>query len=636
MEIFHDILNRRTSRRTVLQWGGMAALAAGVSALPRMAQAGQTALTSSVPALDFESVKHAYTQGHELAQGYQMNLVMRWGDPLDATQGAFDPAALTAKTQEKRFGFNNDFLAYLPFTKNSKDSTHGLLHANHEYTDIHLMFPKTTTENATPEQLKIEMAAHGFSVVEIKRDAAQGWQQVVGSKFARRVTATTPIAISGSAAGHTRMRTLKDPTGKLVLGTMGNCAGGVTPWGTVLTCEENIDVYFYGKTVGDEAKNHERYTIGKETGYGWYKIDSRFAVAREPNEPNRFGWVVEYDPHNPKSQPVKRTALGRFKHETATCAIAHDGRAVVYSGDDDYFEYLYRFVSEKSTGLHLKPLTEQGEAHSVGESEDRGSIPRDLLDSGTLQVAKFHDNGKLEWIPLVHGQNGLTAKNGFHSQADVLIEARRAGDTVGATHMDRPEGIAIHPHTQAVYVSLTKNPKRTETDAANPRPANKAGHIVMLQPANGDHGSNDYTWEIFVLAGDPDADAPRYGKRPKQNDWFSNPDNLAMDPRGRLWVCTDGMPEANHLANGLYAMPTTGESRAAPKCFFRAPQGAEVTGLCFTPDGETLFLSVQHPAEDEGSTFDTPSTRWPDFREDLPPRPSVVAFTRKKGGVIGG
>lgn len=581
------------------------------------AQSGAVRLAAA-SRLDFESVKHDNTISHALATGYAMRLVIRWGDALKPGVNDFNSAPLTAESQANRFGYNNDYLAYLPLPHGSTNSAYGLLHVNHEYTDMHLMFagltPENAQEKATAEQLRVEMAAHGFSLLEVKRSETGGWQQVIGSRFSRRVTASAPVRISGPAAGTARMRTLKDPKGTTVLGTIGNCAGGVTPWGTVLTCEENIDVYFYGKTVTEEAQNHARYTIGKETGYAWYKIDPRFAVAREPNEPNRFGWVVEYDPYDPKSVPVKRTALGRFKHETATCALANDGRVVVYSGDDDYFEYLYRFVSE--------------------DRADSGN--KDILDRGELQVAKFHDDGLLHWIPLVHGERGLTQENGFYSQADVLIEARRAGDVVDATRMDRPEGIAIHPQTQAVYVSLTKNPKREEADAVNPRKANKAGHIITLHPPGGDHGSTRFRWEIFVLAGDPDTDRPDYGARPGKNDWFGNPDNLAMDSQGRLWVATDGMPEANHIANGLYAMPTQGESRAAPKCLIRAPRGAEVTGPCFTPDGKTLFLSVQHPGEEEGSTYDRPSTRWPDFRPDMPPRPAVIAITRKAGGKIGG
>jgi secreted PhoX family phosphatase len=614
LTLFSDVLQARASRREVLRWGAIGAgTALALQAIPALAKAGaEPQELKSGTALDFTSVPRGNTPHHAVAEGYQLQMIARWGDVLFPEETAtFNPTELTAESQQKRFGYNNDFLAYLPFAKDSEDSTHGFLHVNHEYTCGYLMFPHLTWETATTEateaQMQVEMEAHGFSLLELRRERAN-WQPVMGSEYTRRVTATTPIRVSGPAAGHPRLRTLKDPEGMLVKGTIANCSGGVTPWGTILVSEENIDGYFYGRTVGEEAVNHKRYTIGKENNYGWYRVDPRFSVAREPHEPNRFGWVVEYDPYNPESQPVKRTALGRFKHETATCTIAADGRVVVYSGDDDYFEYIYRFVSRDTLG----------------------SNNRDILDDGVLSVARFLPEGIVEWIPLVHGQNGLTAENGFESQADVLIEARRAGDVVGATKMDRPEGIAVHPHTQGVYVSLTKNPHRQETDAANPRKANRAGHILRMQPAGGDHGGDDFRWDIFVLAGDPESDEPRYGRRPAK----TCPDNLAFDPAGRLWVCTDGMPENMNSADGVYAIPTEGEYQAAPRCFFRAPIGAEVTGPRFTPDGETFFLSVQHPAED--SSYDEPSTRWPDFDPALPPRPAVVAFTRKAGGKIGG
>lgn len=617
MMFFDEVLHARTSRREVLKWAGIATASAALGSLPsRLLAEGSKQNLRASSALDFTSVPRANKAGHEVAAGYDMQVLARWGDALFPEETEhFHPETLTPESQQRRFGYNNDYIAYLPFAKNAQDSAHGLLHVNHEYTCGYLMFPnlswETATTEATEAQMKVEMEAHGFSLMEVKREE-KGWAPMLGSEFTRRVTASTPIHISGPAAGHPRMRTLKDPEGKTAIGTFANCSGGVTPWGTVLVSEENIDGYFYGRTVGDEAKNHERYTIGKETNYGWYRIDPRFAVAREPHEPNRFGWVVEYDPYNPESEPVKRTALGRFKHETATCAVSADNRAVVYSGDDDYFEYIYRFISAKT-------LEEGG---------------KDILDDGVLAVAKFHPEGTLEWIPLVQGENGLTPENGFHSQADVLIETRRAADMVGATKMDRPEGIAIHPQTQAVYISLTKNPHRNATDAANPRKANRAGHILMMQPEANNHGSTEFRWDIFVLAGDPESDEPRYGSRPGKNDWFTCPDNLAFDAAGRLWVCTDGMPENCESADGIYALPTEGDQKASPRCFFRAPMGAEVTGPRFTPDGETLFISVQHPGED--SSYDEPSTRWPDFQPELPPRPSIVAFIRKAGGRIGG
>ncbi len=607
---FRDILDRRITRRMAVKMLGMGA--AGITALatyPALAAKGrtkpsilvsQTALQSEAFNLNFIAVSKGYTQDLVVAEGYHASPLIRWGDRILPLQQGLSPSQIQARS----FGYNNDFIAYLPLN----GSQHGILHVNHEYTNAHLMFPntqeKTASQTLNQEQSQVEQQAHGFSVLEVKKTAPNQWKIVPDSMYARRVTATTAIAISGPAAGNPRMQTAADPSGKMVLGTLGNCSGGVTPWGTVLVSEENIDGYFSGTVEGLEFDNHKRYTIAQKPYYGWHRFDARFDIAQNPNEPNRFGWVVEYDPRNPKSQPVKRTALGRFKHETATCTIAPDGRVVVYSGDDDYFEYIYRFVSnEKLSSANRK----------------------NLLDDGILYVAQFKEDGRLKWLPLVFGQGALTPQNGFQSQADVLIETRRAADISGATQMDRPEGIAIQPFTNHVFVSLTKNPKREKTNAANPRVKNDSGHIVKMIPPGGNHAANEFAWDIHILAGDPDKQETNYNGRVSKNGWFGNPDNLAFHPSGSLWIATDGMPELVGSGDGLYATSTL----SPPKCFLRAPKGAEVTGPCFTPDGQTLFVSIQHPGEDEGSTYDNPSTRWPDFMPNRPPRPTVVAITPK-------
>lgn len=611
------------TRRKVLASTSAAAL---LSCLPRFSRAAESEGVlptdrGTLPdgfAPEFQEVPPGLTTSHRVAQGYRVQRLVSWGDAVKPG-GLFDLGQLTPAEQARRVGYNCDYTAFMPYPYGSAQSNHGLLHINHEYTNAELMFPSAPSDEKatgrTEEQMSIEQEAHGFSVIEIKRSPRSGdWERVIGGYCNRRVTATTPILISGPAAGDARMRTAEDPEGKVVLGTIGNCAGGVTPWGTVLVAEENFDVYFSGKQDDGQQAHRDRYTVAKETLYGWHRFDERFDVLQTPNEPNRFGWVVEYDPYDPTAQPVKRTALGRFKHESATCVLSADGRLVAYSGDDEYFEYIYRFVSRDKVNV-----------------TDR-SANKDLLDHGVLSVAIFHDDGVLQWVPLVWGEWGLTPENGFHSQADVLIETRRAADIVGATKMDRPEGIAVHPYTGEVYVSLTKNPKREETNAANPRAHNRAGHIVKLKPSRTDagvqHTEDAFSWEIFVLAGDPDSDEPRYGGRPSTKGWFGCPDNLAFDKAGILWVATDGMQGPYQRANGLFSLPTDGERSAVPKAFFRAPVGAEVTGPSFTPDGQTLFLSIQHPAEE--TSFEAPSTRWPDFRSDIPPRPTVIAISREK------
>lgn len=608
---FASILSTRLSRRGFLGLGASTALAAALPPLKLAAMAARPLGVSGNPfALSFKEVTRGNTPELAVAEGYRAQTLIRWGDPVLPGAQAFTPQDWTAAKQSLAFGFNNDFTAYLPLQESSR---HGLLHVNHEYTIPHLMFPGLTAKNELQEmtdaQMQVEQAAHGFSVIEVKRAEDGSWSTVPASRYARRATAYTPMKISGPAAGHVRLRTAADPQGRTVLGTLGNCAGGVTPWGTVLVSEENFDGYFGGETFGEEAKNHERYTVGQRPYYAWHRMEPRFDLYRTPNEPNRFGWVVEYDPYDPLSQPVKRTALGRFKHETATCALAADGRLVVYSGDDDYFEYIYRFVSSRKV------------------DKANRAANANLLDDGTLYVAQFEADGKLRWLALRHGENNLTPENGFHSQADVLIEARRAGDVAGATKMDRPEGIAIYPHSQAVFVSLTRNPGRDTVDAANPRLHNKAGHLLKLQPPSGDHAADVFAWDIAMLAGDPAKDKADYGNRAvSENGWFANPDNLAFHPSGSLWVCTDGLPQGYGYADGLFAADGT----TGPKAFLRSPTGAEVTGPSFTPDGETLFLSIQHPGDDKHSTFDNPSTRWPDFDAATPPRSSVLAITRER------
>jgi hypothetical protein len=443
----------------------------------------------------------------------------------------------------------------------------------------------------------------------------------------RRITMNTPMRISGPAAGHPRLQTHADPTGTRVLGTLNNCAGGNTPWGTVITAEENFNSYFGGAAAetGPEAAAYRRYGISRDATYAWGRHFDRFNLDKEPNEPNRFGWIVEYDPYDPNSVPVKRTALGRFKHEGATHAISHDGRVAFYSGDDERFDYLYKFVTARPWNPN-----------------DRAAN-RDLLDDGTLYVAKFEERGVMRWLPLVFGQGPLTEANGFRSQADVVIEARRAADLLGATPMDRPEDVETNPANGRVYVMLTNNSRRTaqQVGPANPRANNVHGHVVeVIPPGAGtsrvDHTAVEARWEIFLMGGKPGIDAgARYHRATSDNGWLSCPDNVAFDSKGRIWISTDGAPENAGIADGLWAADTAGHGRALTRLFFQAPTGAEVCGPRFTPDDRTLFLAIQHPGEDTGSTFERPSTRWPDFKEGEPPRPSVVAIVKRDGGEIG-
>lgn len=634
------MMAREVSRRDVLRFsakGTMVLAGAGMLGacdqvksltkdfLPQKKEKKEPVAESS---LTFREIKKTNFKKHVCAQGYRADAILRWGDPLWRDDGQFDPAKLTPEYQARRFGYNNDFTAYFPLPWGSQNSEHGLLCVNHEYTNLRLMFPgvipEQEVETVTEIQARTEQESLGISVVEVAKFEGK-WRTVRSGMLNRRVTATTPIRISGPAKGHPRMQTTADPLGVTVLGTFNNCAGGVTPWGTYLSCEENIDTVFKKpKKDNPEYENHKAMLIGEEFYYGWYRFEPRFDTDAEPREPNRFGWVVEIDPYHPEYAPVKHTALGRFKHESATCTMTPEGRLCVYMGDDDEFEYVYRFVSKRVC------------------IPERPDVNRDLLEDGTLHVAKFHKDGTMKWIPLVYGENGLDEKNGFSSQADVLIETRRAGDVVGATPMDRPEDIEVNPRTGEIYVSLAKNKLREKTNAANPRKNNKLGHMLRLTPPDRegkpDHGAESYLWEIFLKAGDPGKkeDDAYYKGKMSENGWLTNPDNLAFDPEGRLWITTDGQPENIDKANSIYVTETHGAYDGVTKLFFNGPKGCEITGPSFTPDGKTMFVAIQHPSEiPYDSTFADPATRWPDFRDDMPPRPSVIAITKEDGGIIG-
>ncbi|HCC45631.1 MAG TPA: dTDP-glucose 4,6-dehydratase, partial [Gammaproteobacteria bacterium] len=404
----------------------------------------------------------------------------------------------------------------------------------------------------------------------------------------------------------------------IVAGTMNNCAGGVTPWGTWLMAEENFNLYFLGNLDDDhpEARNHKRYGLSRAL-VNWGLYEKRFNIEEEPTEPNRFGWIVEVDPLNSNAMPKKRTALGRFKHEGAETVLAPDGRVVVYMGDDQRFDYVYKFISK-----------------SPYESKE---MNENLLDEGTLYVARFNEDGTLDWLPLIFGQGPLTIENDFDSQAEVLIETRRAADLLGATPMDRPEDIQPDATTGRAWVMLTNNDRRTkkQTDKANPRADNQTGHIIEIIEPNKDFAATRSRWEILVKCGDPsDESNASWHVTTTENGWFGSPDNAEVDEQGRLWVSTDGNQDTG-AADGIWMIETNGYERGKSKAFFRAPLGAEVSGPQFSPDFRTLFLAVQHPGDTEGSNFENPATRWPDFDQQLPPRPSIIAVRRDDNQKIG-
>jgi secreted PhoX family phosphatase len=632
-----DVIAARFDRRDLLKGAlGVAAITATMGPLALITS--QKAAAASGGRFTFKEAAAGVDDKHYVAEGYDVQILMRWGDPVMKGAPAFDPTKQTAAAQKMQLGYNSDYLGYLPMPGASNPSQHGLLVINHEYTNEELMFSGIGVQDSkeaafakmTPELAAIEKAAHGGSVLEIKREGGK-WNVVADSRYTRRIDVDTPMEITGPAAGHKRMQTKADPTGRRVLGMVNNCAGGTTPWGTWLTCEENFHGYFWGELADThpEAKNYKRYGV-PSNWQAWGKFEDRFDIAKEPNEANRFGWIVEIDPFAPASVPKKRTALGRNKHEGAAGIVNKDGRYVIYSGDDERFDYVYRFVTKAKVDLANRAAN------------------RDILDEGTLSVARYNADGSVQWLPLVQGQGPLTEANGFSSQADVLIEARRAADLLGATKMDRPEDVEANLKTNKVYVVLTNNDRRKAgaEDAANPRANNQYGHLIEMSPPDGDHAADKFKWEILVKCGDPSVAevGASFSSDTTKNGWFGMPDNIAFDADGRLWVATDGNSDKKTgRSDGVWAFETEGEARGTSRLFFRCPAGAEACGPELTPDGETLFLAVQHPGDDGDqwkafgrvSTYDDPSTRWPDFQPNMPPRPSVVVITKRGGGKIG-
>ena len=587
-------------------------------------------------------------------EGYVADVLYRWGDPCVAGAPAFrGDASERALEQEMQAGDNHDGINLFPFP-GEDGNTRALIAMNHEYINPEYIFePRGANWYAPLDRGMVDkmVAAHGVSVIEVAKAADGSWSVVPGSPYNRRITGYTPIEITGPAAGEDRLKTAADATGTRVLGTLNNCGAGQTPWGTYLTCEENFNGYFGTEdaTWAPDALQSRYGVSAGGFGYLWHTADPRFDLAQNPNEPNRFGWVVEIDPFAPASTPKKRTAMGRFKHENAEFALAADNRAVVYMGDDERFDYLYKFVS----------------ARTYDPANPATGI--DILDSGTLYVARFDagettgDNaGTGVWLPLVFGQNGLTPENGFTSQADVLIRTRVAADFVGATKMDRPEWIAYNNQKKGeVYVCCTNNSRRTaaQIDDVNPRASNQWGHIVRWNEAGADAAATSFVWDLFVVAGNPSLEGDKRGSaNVTEENKFNSPDGLQFDPEGRLWIQTDGAKsnEGNFVGMGnnqmLVADVATGEIRR----ILVGPAGCEVTGITWSPDGRAAFLNIQHPGEAGGHpntpSFDanafgsldefinnnpTAFSTWPDGASAGRPRSATIVLRRLDGGVVG-
>jgi uncharacterized protein len=621
-----DLIDQRISRRGALRGASAAAAASflggSVGLTPRArADAGCAGPVS----LGFTEVPVSSEDELVVPEGYEWDVLIPWGTPLLPGAPSFaEDASNSAADQAKQVGFNHDGMHFFPAL--FAGSQRGLLVVNHEYTDASQIYSAAQGATITPdaagrEKVAKALAGHGVSVVSIARTRRGTWEVVKGDPRNRRITGTTPVAFSGPVrADHPMLASTITPR---PLGTLNNCANGYTPWGTYLACEENWNGYF-GTADASFVRSplEARYGVSAAGfGYNWHVAEPRFDLAQNRNELNRFGWVVEIDPWNPRSTPVKRTALGRIKHEGATCTESR-GRIVVYSGDDENGDYLYKFVGSAPWRL----------------LRARGQSP---LDHGTLYVAKFNEDGSGSWLPLVHGTGPLTAANGWLDQADVLIRTRLAADAVGATRLHRPEWVAVHPHTQDVFVTLTNGSGNNAAVNSN-RDPNPYGHIVRFAEVKGDDTA--FSWDVFLVGGDPALDP----MVPPEQSAFGSPDGLWVDPDGRLWVQTDISNSSQNLASRGYAgignnamlaaCPVTGDV----KRFLTGPRGCEITGVTMTPDQRTMFVNVQHPGESTtfwNNQFGAPSPANPSTVSSWPfggrPRPSTVVIRKIDGGKIG-
>ncbi len=621
---FRDIAATALSRRGVL--GGAGALTLTVAATTAVGAAPATAGPRGHHGLRFTPIAPVVKSVDDVTvpSGYRWEPIIRWGDPILPGAPRFRADRQTPRSQAGQFGYNCD---YLDIIVTDRQGRRALLVANHEYTNEGLMFPPGTPAETV---VRTAWAAHGLSVVELKRrHAGDQWEYQPRARRNRRITLNTIFDVDGPAAGSALLKTRADRTGRKVRGTMNNCSGGTTPWGTVLSGEENFNQYFHATGTSPEEA---RYGLAAEDSRGWRNVDPRWDATSDDyrNEPNRFGWIIEVDPEDPDATPVKHTAMGRFKHEGANVIVARDRRVVAYMGDDERFDYVYKFVSR---GRYVR-----GSGRKAREHNKR------LLSEGDLYVARFTgdglddgvSDGTGQWIPLTKDGRSMVAGM---SVEQVLVYTRLAADKVAPTKMDRPEDVQPNLVNGRIYVACTNNTDRGKpgkegpTEAA-PRSANKDGHVVEITEEGGDHTAATFSWNLILICGDSASAGTYFGGWTGPVSPISCPDNVTFDSEGNLWIATDGQPSAIQLADGLFKVPVAGPERGRVQQFLAVPAGAETCGPVVHDRDGSVFVAVQHPGED--GTWDAPQSYFPDFAkrgaargEFAGPRPSVVQVTRR-------
>lgn len=692
---FAEVLARHVSRRDVMR-GGLGVAAASMLSFGGAAQALAASGTQKTPlSLAFEAVRGSLTDAIVVPEGYVAQVLVPWGTPLSAGDTWQADQVMTPERQAASVGMHHDGMAGFALDADNA-SRRFVLALNNEYIDQAALWapqggPTNAEEGKRPaDESRTEINAHGVTLVEVEKDADGRWTHVPGSRYNRRFTSATVMDLSGPVAGSGYVKTQFSPTGMQTRGTNNNCGNGVTPWGTYIACEENWPDIFVNR--GERFQDDARIGIPTDKSrYGWdtssgdateekgefarFDITPRGENAENDyrNEARTFGYQVEVDPYS-DARAVKRTALGRFRHEGCWLGKLEAGQPVVYySGHDARNEYVYKYVSSAAW--------DPADANRPGEAYDRLSIGSKYLDNGTLFVARFHADGSGEWLPLTpetQTRDGRTLASALgladNDKAGIIINTCDAADLLGATPMDRPEWASVDPASGDVYLTLTNNSQRTAedtsptftndgerleqrgvgydlapTNAANPRPNNEAGHIIRWRESR---LPNAFSWEVFVFGAATD-DTDNHSGLTEMNQ-FASPDGLWFDERsdgqGILWIQTDngydGITEYTNdqllavVPNGLDDIQGTGpvvnsSNQQQLKRFAVGPNGCEVTGIFATPDKTALFINIQHPgnwpADDDALAQDATVAASGQVR----PRAATVVIQKRDGGPVG-
>ena len=691
----NDLLAARLSRRHTLKGGIGLTTGVLLSSLGLTACGGGDDDNASAEALKlgFAAVAMNKNDIVTVPAGYEVGILHALGDPMHWGINSWaDNGSESADSYNSRIGDGHDGMHYFGLSEAGKfdanRSERGLLCVNHEYVVApYGLHPsgKTAGSSRVASEVEKEIYAHGVSVVEVKRGSSgTSMSMVRGSRYNRRITSATEMVFTGPVKGSDLVKTKFSADGSKTRGTNNNCGNGYTPWGTYLTCEENY-TNVISRAAGDDAQRSakeitglKRYgmTDGRKSPYLWDTAGSDDLFARwnsavtgasagddYRNIFNTFGWVVEIDPFNPDSTPVKRSTLGRFNHEGAWPVPAVKGQPVViYSGDDSRNEYIYKFVSDALWD----------------EADVNGGLAAGAkyLDKGKLYVAVFKADGTGTWeeISIDNPKIKGYANYAFADQADVLVHTRLAADAVGATKMDRPEWGAVNPLNHEVYMTLTNNSNRVansatptgsqlKPDAANPRyydedgsKGNANGHIIRWKET-GSQSATTFSWDIYLFGAENDAAADVNLSKLTDVNFFSSPAGLVFDKRGLLWIQTDDgaftdvtncmllAAVPGKVGDGAKAVAAGGTetyvgAQATPdtvRRFLVGPKDCEVTGFAITPDAKTIFINIQHPGENGSLTGST--SAWPDSQTKAGstkrPRSATVVITRTDGGQIG-